>query len=385
MQFDLILKGTKEFFPGLNNKTYYVLKANSKEKIKWTTNFFTQFISNSKLNQCKHYLGIDFEFNKIGKGDRDVALMQINLESDDNNQGYIIILYPPELLKQDLEILIKLITEPIIIKILHGAESLDIPYMFNQLVIDKNLIDGLCTNFYDTKFLCDYSNITTKKKDRCSIYYLLTENNVITQNKFVELENIEKATGPIYLVHINIHSMSNDILKYSLYDVLYLPELIKKYIVKGIEYNKIIPQITCLINKYKRNIELDFIFFEKIINSLNNHYLHKSNSEAPILLHDIWEFFYYTISDNLGYLDNLKQIPNFKHFFEIITKIIIYSHIIELFQVQKTKKEIIHLPNNYLIKFYKWISKYPNIYTLINEYSKNVINDINKMSYTKIK
>ena len=379
MKFDLILKGTDEFFPGLNKKTYYILKVDSPEKIQWTSNFFTKFIENAKLNQTKHYLGIDFEFNKIGKGDRDVALMQINLESDDKNEGYIIVLYPPELPKNDLNILIKLITEPVIIKILHGAESLDVPYMFNQLVNDKKLIDGLCTNFYDTKFLCDYSHISNKTPGRCSIYYLLTENNVITHEKFDELENIEKITGPIYLIHIDIHSMTHDVFKYSLYDVLYLPELIKKYIVKGFVYDKIIPQITCLINKYKRNIELEFYVFEKIINTLNIHYIYNSNSNSTILLHEIWEFYYYTISDKLGYLDNLKEIPNFKHFFEIITKMIIYSHVTKFFKVQKTKKETIHLPENYFTRFFIWLNKYPEISSLMHEYSQKVIIDINKM------
>jgi hypothetical protein len=379
MKFDLILKGTKEFFPGLNNKTYYVLKVDSPGKIQWTSNFFIQFITNAKLNQTKHYLGIDFEFNKIGKGDRDVALMQINLESDDSNEGYIIVIYPPELPSEDLDILIKLICEPIIIKILHGAESLDIPYMFNQLVKNNKLIDGLCTNFYDTKFLCDYSHISKKKQGRCSIYYLLTENNVITQEKFDELENIENLTGPIYLIHIDIHSMSHDVFRYSLYDVLYLPELIKKYVVKGIEYNKIIPQITCLINKYKRNIEPDFYVFEKIINTLNINYIYDSDSNSTILLNEIWEFYYYTISDKLGYLNNIKEIPNFKHFFEIITKMIIYSHVIKILKVQKTKKETIHLREDYLMRLFIWLNKYPEINSLMKEYSQIVLTDINKI------
>ena len=177
--------------------------------------------------------------------------------------------------------------------------------------------------------------------------------------------------------------MSHDVFKYSLYDVLYLPELIKKYIVKGIEYDKIIPQITCLINKYKRNIESDFYFFEKIINLLNIHYIHDSVKNSKILLHETWEYYYWTISDKSGYLNNLKEIPNFKHFFEIITKMIIYSHIIKVLKVQKTKKETIHLPENYLIKFYNWLSKYPEISSLIHEYSKLVINDIDKISHTK--
>lgn len=378
MNFDLILKGTNEFYPGLNNKTYYVLKVDTPEKIKWTSNFFSNFISHAKKTQIKHYLGIDFEFNKVGKANRDVALMQINLESDDSNDGYVIVLYPPELPKPDLDILIKLVTEPVIIKILHGAESLDIPYMFNQLLSNKIQVSGLCTNFYDTKFLCDYSHISEKKQGRCSIYYLLTENKVITQKKFDELENIEHATGPIYLINIDIHSMSHDVFRYSLYDVLYLPELIKKYIVKGIEYNKIIPQITCAINKYKRNIEIDFINLEKIINTLNIHYIIQNGS--TILLHEIWECYYYWISDSAGYFTNLKEIPNFKHFFEIITKMIIYSHVTRLFPVHKTKKETIHLPVEYWDKFILWLKKYPDVSNLFDEYSSLIHKDINKIS-----
>jgi len=377
MNWDLILKGSNEFYPDLNNKTYFILKANTPQKISWSSNFFSTFISNAKKTRVKYYLGIDFEFNKVGKADRDVALMQINLESDDTNEGYIVVLYPPELPKADLKILIELVTEPVIIKILHGAESLDIPYMFNQLLQSKLLVDGFCTNFYDTKFLCDYSHISEKKQGRCSIYYLLTENNVITQKKFDELENIENKTGPIYLIHIDIHTMSHDVFRYSLYDVLYLPELIKKYIVKGITYDKIIPQITCAINKYKRNMETDFISLEGIINKLNIHYINQANS--TILLHEIWECYYYHVTDKNGFFQNLKEIPNFKHFFEIITKMIIYSHVTRLFQVHKTKKETIHLPDEYWNKYIKWLKKYPDFNKLLDEYSSLILADINKI------
>jgi len=377
MDFDLILKGNQEFYPKLNNKTYYVLKVDSKKKIVWTSNYFNKFIKNAQKSQEKYYIGIDFEFNKIGKGDRDVALMQINLESDDSLEGYVFVLYPPELPNDDLNILIKLITEPVIIKILHGAESLDIPYMFNQLLKTKDLIDGLCTNFYDTKFLCDYKHLSEKKQGRCSIYYLLTENNVITNKKFDELENIENITGPIYLIHIDIHNMSPEVFKYSLYDVLYLPELIKKYIIKGNAYSKIIPQLTCLINKYKRNIEPDFINLEKIIKNLNICYIYDNNN--TITLHEIWECYYYFITDSSNYIELMKEIQNFKHFFEIITKMIVYFHIIKFFKVHKTKKETIQLSDNNFVQYFSWLLKYPDVHLLFNEYSSIILSDIKKI------
>ena len=74
------------------------------------------------------------------------------------------------------------------------------------------------------------------------------------QKKFDELEKIEEKTGPIYLIHINIYKLKFDVLRYSLYDVIYLPELIKKILkTNNIYITKIIPQISCLVNKYKRN------------------------------------------------------------------------------------------------------------------------------------
>ena len=36
MEWDLVLNGSEEFFPGLNNKTYYILKVDTEEKIKKT-------------------------------------------------------------------------------------------------------------------------------------------------------------------------------------------------------------------------------------------------------------------------------------------------------------------------------------------------------------
>jgi ribonuclease D len=85
-----------------------------------------------KNQKEKHYIGIDFEFKQVAKENREIALMQINLEND-SNIGYIFVLYPPDLTKENYDLLIKLISTPEIIKILHGAESLDIPYIVQDL------------------------------------------------------------------------------------------------------------------------------------------------------------------------------------------------------------------------------------------------------------
>ena len=97
-------------------------------------NIFDKFIKNQNLHiNENHYIGIDFEFNKISKTTRDVALMQINLEND-TDIGYIFLLCSPKL-TISLNSLINLIIQFRMIKILHGCESLDILYLFDKLLI----------------------------------------------------------------------------------------------------------------------------------------------------------------------------------------------------------------------------------------------------------
>jgi hypothetical protein len=385
MKFDLELNGNKEFHPKcssfISNKKYNILKVDTKEKEQYMNNKFIEFIKKQEENiNMKHYIGIDFEFNKVSRESRDVALMQINLESDDNI-GMIFVLYPPDL--NDNTILIKLITNPIIIKILHGAESLDIPYMFDQLLISKENIDNFCSNFYDTKFLCDYTNLTKPVPSRCSIYYLLLSNDIITHQKFNELEKIEDKTGPIYLIHINIYKLKFDVLRYSLYDVIYLPELIKKFLkTNDIYITKIIPQISCLVNKYKRNVESEFNILSDTINSFNIYYI---GINDKIILKDIWEMYYYT------YYIQMYEIHYFKFFFEIITKFIVYINLVKYFKVYITNNNYLTIRMNsiyhnntivldHIDNYFKWISVYPELNNIILNFDKMVKNDMSALN-----
>ena len=387
MRFDLELNGNKEFHYNcssfISNKKYYVLKIDTKEKEQYMNEKIKEFIKNQeKHSNIKYYIGIDFEFNKVSRESRDVALMQINLESDNSNIGMIFVLYPPDL--NDKTILISLITNRNIIKILHGAESLDIPYMFDQLLISKENIDNFCSNFYDTKFLCDYMNLMKPIPSRCSIYYLLQSNDIITQQKFDELEKIEDKTGPIYLIHINIYKLNFDVLRYSLYDVLYLPELIKKFLkLNDNYYIKIIPEISCLVNKYKRNVEKEFNILSDIINKINIFYI--VDNGTKILIKDIWEMYFYT------YYNKMYEIHYFKFFFEIITKFVVYYNLIIYFKVYSSNNNYltIRMNNIYdnniiLIKnidiYFRWLSLYPEFNKIILQFSKTVKNDFEKVT-----
>ena len=371
IKWDLILSGKKEFYPGLNSKTYYILKVDSDVNIKHMNNIIKKFNLSSKDISNKHYLGIDYEFNKVSKTDREVALMQINLEND-SNDGYIFVLYPPELSKENNQILLDLLTNTNILKILHGSESLDIPYLFNQLLITKENIDNFCHGFYDTKYLCDYLHLESGVKGKCSIYNLLADNKVITEKKIIDLEKIEQKTGPIYLIEIKIHNMSDHILKYAFYDVIFLPELLKKFLSKSIVYTQIIPNISCLINKFKRNIEKEYLMLEEIIQTMNIYFIFDGNQ--LIFLKDIWETYYWIMNDKNKYFENLKEIHYFKKFFETVTKFVVYYNIMKFFKVFKNKQDLADKIN--WEKYYNWLSKYPHINKIIKEYDNEVNKDL---------
>jgi len=372
MKYDIILNGKNEF--NINNtKIYKILKIDNIKKENKMIKKIILFIKNqNNFINDKHYIGIDLEYNKVSKSERQISLMQINIENN-NNIAYIFILYPPDIQKKNLNIIKKLLTHKLMIKILHGGESLDIPYLFNQLLIKKTYINNFCSNFYDTKFLCDYKKLFDKSDLSCSIYTLLLKTNIINQKKYDELDNIEDILGPIYLINIDIYKLDENLLKYALYDVIFLPELVKYFININDIYKFIIPEISNIINKYKRNIEINFINLEKYINKMNTFYI-KINSKMYIL-NTIWKFYYDRIQNEMNIL---KEINYFKNFFKIITKFIIYSVIYDKYTVYMHKDKVVNFNFYY---YYNWLNNYKNINNLLINYKNYIDNKINDKIY----
>ena len=341
------LYGKDEFYPKLNNKTFNILKVDDLQKEKIMINIINKFLNNKN----DKYLGIDFEFNQVTKNFKDVALMQINLENSE--KGDIFIFKPSEL--NSLNIIIKLLTDINITKILHGSESLDIPYLFNQLLITKENVDKFCKNFYDTKFLCEYYNISNNKSESCGIYNLLCNHKIITKKQVEYLENIEKKMGNIQYIQIDIYKMSDSLLKYALYDVIYLPELLKELLnfSKNNLYYDAISDITSIIFKSKRNIETIFNELEDEINKQNNYFVIENNTKNS--LHYIYEIFlyqYFTFND-------LIEINYFKKFFTIIIKLCIYSTLYKYKDIYITTNN--KLKNMNYDYYYDWIKSYDKL------------------------
>jgi hypothetical protein len=358
MKYDLVLYGENEFFPKLNKKTYQILLADTNDKLDYIIDFFKKFI---KIKSNK-YIGIDFEFNKISKGDREVALCQINLE-DDTDIANIFVFNPNEFSKTQNDTFIELLTNNEIgktIKILHGAESLDIPYLFSQVLKTEKNINNFLYNFFDTKYLCEYYHIDKNITGKCSIYNLLEEHKIITNKKVKELESIEDKTGPIYLIEINIHKLDFNLFKYSLYDVIYLPELIKVFLNKSEMYTHIIPEIGRYVFRYKRLTEFKFNKLKEEINRLNVHFF--TINKKPYFMNDFYDYVINTFLNES--FEKILQITYYKEFMIYSLKYLVYSKLLGYNVVYEAKNK----------KYAKKLEFFFNSLTpLFNQWDKEII------------
>ena len=380
MSYCKILYGENEFYKGINNKKYYIYVINNIDNEKIMNTLFTDFITNQNNNPSeKHYIGIDCEFNKISKGDRIIGLMQINIEND-SNDGHIFLLQPPSL--SDNSKLLQLFTQPKMIKILHGSESLDIPYLFNQLLITENNINNFCKHFYDTKIICEYNNNKNKNKNidinKCSIYDLLIDSKIMTKEQLEKFDKMEDRMGPIYLIHVDVNNLSSDFLDYALYDVIYLPELIKKLVKTDKKYKLITSELFTIINIYKRNINTYLHDIEILINTMNTYYIY--DNTILYNFHNIWNI-YYDVMFNKIKITHLTNINYFKLFFKIISKFILYSNVLKYYKTFSAKNNIVNIILD--ISKLDWLKQYKYIYNIIIDINYHINMDIKLITLFK--
>jgi len=293
-----------------NKKQYTIHICDSIKNIEYMIRYIETYL----LKKTKRIIGIDFEFNRVNNM-RQIALCQINMEIYGDNNAIIFLFYPPDIVKHS-DIFKRLLISPNIIKILHGGESLDVPYLFNEVLLNTSDRKKFCENLFDTKYMCEYYNISNNLiNNKCKIYDLLLQMNVISSNKYNELEENDKKMGNIWEINIKINKLSKNVIIYSLYDVLYLPDLFEKF-PKTDVYIKLLPCINSynLINRYNDNIILQF----NMISRYNTSYYENISFNDIYISVYSWLICY-------PYFDYLFQINYFKKFYEILIKNILYS------------------------------------------------------------
>lgn len=330
----MLLNKNSMFKDEYNSKIkIYVGNTNEKLKnIKEILNNYKKFVKESKH---KKLLGLDFEFNNAK-----IALAQLNLDDyilDDNE--VVLVFDPRDPLIKDMFREIVLLENLWVI--LHGAESLDLPYVINDLLNKKSKdIVRFFQNMIDTRYLCDYTLL--ESEGRCKINYLLEQQGVITKDFLDNMLKNEKKMGKIYLVHVDVKKLSKELLLYSAYDVIFLPDLIRKLKIstKFIEIIRIV-QINYMM---KYNLLKEFNKSKDIVSKLNSAYfpqLKENNTLNDIVIPLI------EVAQN-DELSKFKKINGLRRIIELIEKTYIYPIFLNksgLIVHTKEKLKPLDLPN----------------------------------------
>ncbi len=320
----------------INHKKYNILLANNQKNINIMYNHFNDFLNSQNLKLTNGIICIDFEFNQVSKTNKDVSIIQINLET--NNIGTIYIIELKLLNQKQVNKLIELLTNTKIHKIIHGGEALDIPYLFEQLFNkDTAKIKNFLTNFYDTKYLCEFFHIINGKTNKCSIYDLYKEQKVINSSIYKQLNNIENIIGPIHTIDINMNNIicNQKIFEYVIYDVRYLGSLFNKLKKNTNKHFNILSEITQHSYYYNKVFNQIFFDFKTFVDSINNNFIVIKNEN--IKLNEIYYWFILTCIDNNNLINLLLEITYFKFFIEIIVKFIVYNQINNKYIIYKSK------------------------------------------------
>jgi len=281
------------------------------------------------------YVGIDFEFNN-----HIVGLMQININNIISNKvKYIWLIDLNEFNKNDKSIIVKTIfLNDYLYKILHGSDSLDTPFIFENLLSnDKEKILKFIHRLIDTRFICEYIRSDRGELPKCSIYDALKYFDTIDSNKYISLNNINEMMGPTYKIKWNVHNLNFQQIRYAYYDVLFLDSfLIDMYNNiddKNMIYYKYINEIIRFIFLERRQVS-NIIQKAKInVTKLNNIMIdvHDDKHDDKYTLTKLFDMSHkkVIIKDGDKSFDMIKLIDNnyVKSMFIVLLKHIFYEKV----------------------------------------------------------
>ena len=302
----------------------YIIKDKDLSNLKY---FFDIIIA----NKSDFFLGIDFEFNKVNNS-RHVALIQLNY-----NDEFIIMFDPSKLTVKLNKKLKEVFFKNNCTKILHGAESLDIKYLFDSFFDNDIEKKKFTYNFYDTKFICEFLNVRDNVENKkCKIYLLLLKYQLIDQIIYEKLIANEEKMGPIYNIIVDVNNMSKELINYTLFDVFYLNILIKTLLSKLTSLESLLINFflhQTLLNKEK--IENDIT----LMNSYNNFYFLDTRNNRFTITYML-EYYTDILKTKKFNFNIINNIPFFKKLLNIILKRILVVYLSKNIIIYKNKNEL---------------------------------------------
>lgn len=284
---------------------------------------FCYLFSQNINKTIKYHVCIDQEFthNKI-------SLMQLYFEPLVYKNKYVKIAWfinPENLNFKNKEIFIKhILINKQIYKIIHGGESLDIPYFYSFLG-NREYILQMTSKIIDTRFICEYVKQNTESNKKCSLYDSLLFFQVIDNNRYDELNKINNSLGNVFTINWDINTLKKNQIDYAKYDILYLYKLLNNSFKINNLYHKkeneeqtlkFVPAITRFVFLERQNI-IDIISKLKGENNVLNNKMF--NKKSYISMYEE------IIMNNKININFLLSISYFKNIINPLFKNIIYN------------------------------------------------------------
>ena len=294
------LDGQKEMSVIKKKLVYYINLSDKNEKNIFFHAFIILYALESLFN--KHfYIGVDFEYTN-----KKIQLAQLNFEHNVALQSIIMMVSPNELEPTMMENFVELIMcNKYIRKILHGSDSLDVPYIYDHMLQnDPTKIIRFTRTLLDTRFLCEYYKLSRDQAsdNKCSIYDAVLYFGAMTQEKHDELDQMQEAMPHVNDIAWNIHKLPESQVMYAQYDVIFLKYFYYQMIYKATLDEKTAEAKKNIITLYKHVLfELtQFVYLERReltmvintckeeINPINNYMVRKRDGNGVLKLIDIF-------------------------------------------------------------------------------------------------
>ncbi len=347
------LKGTTEMSIltpdnySVDDIKYYSYVANSEELIKLYQIFIVFY---HLQTEKKNLICFDFEFT-LKKNE----LLQQSFESEESPIYFLWIVKLAEFNATDMKRFLKyILLNKKILKVLHGSDSLDMPFI--QEILLENNKDDITTflkQMVDTRFLCEYYKVSQNDvANKCSIYDALLYFGVMTKEQHeILMKNIDDM-GPHQDIRWDIHKLGRAQEKYALYDVLYLRQFYLKIIKLGGEsYEGLITDIERFIYMERKEISNIHIRCKAEVDPINNYMIRdKKIVNLIILFNIVMKNVILPLENGKTHeIDKLLGVNFFKSPFTYIFKKIVYSIASHKYSIYKDK--MTRYPDKLSLKF----------------------------------
>ena len=352
---------------------YYVNLSSKPEQNVYFHAYILLYALESLFN--KHfYIGIDFEYTN-----KKIQMGQFNFEHNVALQSIIMLVSPNDLEPVMMENLINIIIcNKSIKKILHGSDSLDIPYVYDHMLAqDSEKIISFTKTLIDTRFLCEYYKLTRDQPSdyKCSIYdedpsrSAVYYFGVISESQQNRLAELLQSMPAHHDIQWNIRKLPKSQVLYAQYDVIFLKYFYYRIIHMGTEdeasdsgkkdiielYKHVLNEITRFVYLENNNVTYLRAKCKEEVNMVNNYFIRKPN--AIIKLIDI----YNQVSVGLEtthprvIIDKLAKVNHFKVTIMTLIKRIVYGFISQKCRVYKDKSTLWadKLDNQFILDFLK--------------------------------